>query len=322
MRFTLQRALTAAACAVGLLAITACAPKSYAVKAPTPSESRYEAVSAPVSTLSLVDSRGGALFSQGTLPVTLLLEGSPIDPMAFLERHLQAEFDARGLPVQVGKAADGYPQVDVRTFRMQNHRTNGYTPFITFTYISADVRTAAGSKRVGVFVKRGKVPVWSFDEIVQPTLNEPLSLAIKELASKLSRELYGARVSDAEVDRLLARLQTRNGASYLDAYALGFGNNAKAVPALVQMTRDEDEYVRIAAISSLGILQAQDQLPLLKSIYADAKLWQDRAMAIKAIGDLGTPEARAFLEEQAERWRSQEPGKESTWTSQVIALYL
>lgn len=322
MHSTLQRTL-AAACAVGFLALAACAPKTYAVKAPTPSDARYESVSAPASTLSLVDSRGGGhAFSEGTLPATLMVDGSAIDPMAFLNRHLQAEFDARGLPVQVGTGTDKYPQVEIQTFRMQNHRTNGYTPFITFTFVSADIRTAAGSKRVGVFVKRGKVPVWSFDEIVQPTLNEPLSLAVKELASKISRELYGARASDADVDRILARLETRGDDSYLDVYALGFSNNAKAVPALVQMTKEPDEYVRIAAISSLGILQAQDQLPLLKSIYGDAKLWQDRAMAIKAIGDLGTPEARAFLEEQAAHWRGQKTDKESTWTSQVISLYL
>ena len=143
MHFTLQRTLAAAACAVGLLALTACAPKTYAVKAPTPSDARYESVAAPASTLTLVDGRGGGqVFSEGTLPVTLQLEGSPIDPMAFLNRHLQAEFNARGLPVQVGTGPGSYPQVEVKTFRMQNHRTNAYTPFITFTFISADIRTA------------------------------------------------------------------------------------------------------------------------------------------------------------------------------------
>ena len=32
---------------------------------------------------------------------------------------------------------------------MQNMRTNAYTPFITLTYISADVETAGGAKRIG-----------------------------------------------------------------------------------------------------------------------------------------------------------------------------
>ena len=87
------------------------------------------------------------------------------------------------------------------------------------------------------------------------------------------------------------------------------------------LAKDDDEYVRIAAISSLGTLGANDQLELLKSIATGSNLWQDRAMALKAIGDLGSPEAQAYLNEQ--RTALQAKGdKEATWSMQVINLYM
>ena len=44
-------------------------------------------------------------------------------------------------------------------------------------------------------------------------------------------------------------------------------------------------------------------------------------MAIKAIGDLGTVESKAFLAAQASFWETQK-GLEADWTLQVIRLYL
>ncbi|TDM09617.1 MAG: hypothetical protein C4K60_10360 [Ideonella sp. MAG2] len=50
-------------------------------------------------------------------------------------------------------------------------------------------------------------------------------------------------------------------------------------------------------------------------------LWQDRAMALKAIGDLGHPEAKAYIQQQ---WKAYEllSDKESTWNKAILALYL
>ncbi|QWP77420.1 HEAT repeat domain-containing protein [Lysobacter sp. K5869] len=307
------------------LSLAACAPKSYVVKSPVPSQVRYAAAPAQAERIALQDNRAAAerAFLTGTLASTLMVESAPLDPAAFLAKNLQAELNARGIPAQVGAGeASAFPRIDLKTFRIQNHRQNAYSPYVTFTYLSADVETAAGKQRVGVFVKRGKVPVWSFDEIIEPTLNQPLSLAVKELAAKVANQLYGARADDAAVAALTAKIAQRSDDSYLDVYALGFANNPKAIDTLVGLTRDEDEYVRIAAISSLGNLRAQGQFDLLKSIYSDAKIWQDRAMAIKAIGDLDTPQSKAFLTEQMAHWKSQPAGKEPSWTMQVIALYL
>ena len=50
---------------------------------------------------------------------------------------------------------------------------------MTLTFLSVDLETADSKKRIGVFIKRGKVPVMSFEEVVEPTFNQPLSLAVR-----------------------------------------------------------------------------------------------------------------------------------------------
>jgi hypothetical protein len=313
-----------ATCVAMLVLLAGCAPKSYSVRHPVPSENLVFGTAPPATAITLVDARAPSdrVFSSGVLPASLTVEGAPLDPTGYLARNLQAELVSRGLQTQVGNAGDALPKLEMTTFRVQNHRANGFSPFVTLTFLGGDLVTPAGKQRLGVFVKRGKVPVWSFDEVIEPTFNQPLSLATKELAAKIAARLHGARSSDADVDRLTAKIATRGDDSYLDVYALGFTNNPKAVAPLAGLARDPDEYVRLAAISSLGTLGANDQLDLLKSIYRDGNLWQDRAMALKAIGDLDSTEADAFLAEQQAALQAKTGDKEADWTLQIVRLYL
>lgn len=316
----------AALCVAAVL--SACAPASYMVKAPTPSGITGTAKVPANATLTVVDQRKGADrdFSTGVLPGGLNTAAGPIQPVGFLAEHLQAELASRGVAVKIANGTEAQPGLYLQTFRMVNHRSNGFSPFITFTYLSADVDTPAGKKRVAAFVKRGKVPVWSFDEVVEPTFNQPLSLAVKELASKIAAQAYGWRASDAQVGGLLKKIEDSPklaGDAYLDVYALGFSNNPMAVKRIVELTRHEDEYVRLAAISSVGNLGAKDQFATLKALYEGrTAVWQDRAMAIKAIGDLDTPESRSFLSTELKRWEEAKSDKEALWTAQVIRLFL
>lgn len=311
-----------AALGASLLLLAACAPSGYAVRAPQPSTVAYAPVAADRGTLTVQYPQSGVPFMSGTLASALMLDGKSLEPTAFLVKSLQDELAARGVPVNVEGQGNGLPRLDVRSFRMQNHRASGYSPYVTFTFLSADLQTAAGPKRIGVFVKRGKVPVWSFAEVVEPTLNEPLSVAVKELASKVARELYAAQAPDAAVDTLVAKIDASKEDDYLDVYALGFTNNPRAVPALVRLTKATPEYVRLAAISSLGTMRAADQFDYLKTLYRDANLWQDRAMALKAIGDLDTADGRAFLSQERERLREKAGDREAQWMVDLIGLYV
>lgn len=307
-----------------VLTLAACAPSGYMVSSPSPSGLKFEAAPPPRANLSLVDRRTDHNFSTGRLPAQLNADNAPIDPPGFLAVHLQSELASRGVPVQVVRGDKGVPRLNLTTFKVINHRATGFSPFVTLTYLGAEFETSSGKRRVGAFIRRGKVPVWSFQEVVEPTFSQPLSLAVKELATKIADQLHGLRGSDKTVDDLAAKVSgSRSSESFLDVHALGFTNNPRAVSTLVALVRDSDEYVRLAAISSLGTLRAISQYNLLKSIYEDRSTpWHDRAMALKAIGDLDTAEGRAFLAQEMQYWQGQGRGNEPQWTLQVIRLYL
>jgi hypothetical protein len=321
-----SRVATGVAC-LATLALAACAPPNYAAKAPAPSGLKYVvSADAPrAAAFSMIDERraDGKIFSSGVLPAEIKIDGTPIDPIPFLARHLQAELASRGLPATVSETSSASPAIRVKHYRMENMRTNAYTPFISLTYLSADVDTPSGVKRLGVFVTRGKTPVWSFEEIIEPTLNQPLSLGVREFASKFSNAVYGLRADDDTVKSLTAKINgARTPETFLDVYALGFTNNPAAVDTLVALTKDSQEYVRQAAISSLGNIGATTQLGLLKSLYQDAQVsWQDHCLALKAIGDLNTDESKAFVAEEARRLGS-DSSKESQVLGRILALYL
>jgi hypothetical protein len=320
------RQVAAAAALLATLVLTGCAPPNYAARAPTPSGLKYVVTgSAPEKAYSVLDERraDGRIFSSGILPAELKIDGAPIDPVPFFATQLQAELASRGLPAQVSHTATAKPAIHLKDYRMENMRTNAYTPFITLTYISADVETGDGSKRIGTFVTRGKTPVWSFEEIVEPTLNQPLALGIQEFASKFANAVYGFRAGDDTVKSLTERINgTRTPNTFLDVYALGFTNNPAAIDTLIGLTKDSQEYVRQAAIASLGNIGATAQLGLLKTIYQDATVsWQDRCIALKSIADLGTAEAREFITGEAKRLGA-DSSKEMQVMSRILSLYL
>ena len=312
---------------VALATLAACAPSSYRVKEPTASALKYEISGTPVAStrLAFVDERrtDERTFSSGTLPAPLTLASGPVDAMQFLSKNVGTELNSRGLKLSTIVGSSGQPLVHVRSFRMLNYRSNGFSPFFTSTYLSADVETPQGPRRIAAFVRRGKVPVWTFTEVIDPTFNQPLSLAVKEFSTKLASALYAYKASDATVKQLVAKANgSPTSDTFLDVYALGFTNNPSAIEPLVALTKSGDEYVRLAAISSLGNLRATSQFGLLKTMYHDAAVSrQDRDMALKAIADLGTPESDAFIRGEVKELGTRSDA-ESQWTSRILALYL
>ena len=261
--------------------------------------------------------------SESKLPIKLSNNGKDLVPDQFLATHLQKEFNARGLPLKFSDQGEG--QFVLEDFQVISHRVSGFSPMVTLSMAEATFTTDQGSYRIQSLVKRAKLPMWTMDEINEPCYNEPLELLVKELTAKINKDLYGYSMSDEVVDALVTKLDGIAGTdrlAYMDVYELGFSNNPKAIEPLVKFTKhDDDDYVRLAAISSLGILGADNQLDYLKSIYQDAKMWQDRAMALKAIGDLGSQEAVSFLKQQKGTWASGS-SDEATWNRKIIELYL
>ncbi|NQZ06464.1 MAG: HEAT repeat domain-containing protein [Algicola sp.] len=313
MKFTLKRIVVAVA---ALVAVSGCAPSSYHINNPSVSNIAYQQKSEQAfSPLTITDNRGNEMFSSGILPAQLKLGSAPLDPISFLTQNTVKELKSRGINMDFTPA--GGIDVTVNKYRMRNYRSNGFSPFITFTMLSADVKTNDGTKRITAFIKRGKVPVWSFEEVIQPTMNEPMGILVKEFSAKLNALLYKHSISDQQVDKLINTVN--NGGNYLDVYQLGFGNNKKAVDELKRLCRSSDEYIRLAAISSLGILGSLESFDFLKALYAKSSNWSDKAMTLKSIGDLDTPEGLQFMKDARKDFQKD---KAKAWSDELLSLYL
>lgn len=330
MRAFANQLKRATAVVVSVFVLSGCAINmKVPVKDPAPSPVAYTKTGAvtPVS-LSFKDDQSpedkGRVLS-GLIPMQMVYKDAAFDAVPWVAQQTAKEMTARGLPVTLAADGKGSTSVLIKRIHIENHRVNGFSPFVTFTSLRADVMTDRGPQRVTSYVKRGKVPVWSFDEIIDPTFNDPLGVLTKEFAAKLNQQLFRQAISDDQVKALISQIQRDGGKSddaYLDVYQLGFGNNPSAVPELVKLSSHANEYVRLAAVSSLGILRATNQMGFLVARYEGADfIWQDRAMALKAIGDMGTPESRAYLQKQKARMEGR-TDKEALWTKEIINLYL
>lgn len=315
---------------MSLLLLSGCALNmKVPIKDPSPSNASHQVEAVKQTALFFKDDQAAsdkAKLLGGTIPMQMVYDNKPFDAIPWIAQHTVKEMAARGLPVTLATEPTAATGVLIKRLHIENYRSNGFSPFVTFTSLRAEVETPQGPRRVTAYIKRGKVPVWSFDEIIDPTYNAPLGLLTKELAAKLNQQLFNSAISDDQVQSLVQKINQSSGAdeggAYLDVYQLGFGNNALAIPELVKYSAHSNEYVRLAAISSLGILKASDQVDFLKKLYASkAGLWQDRAMALKALGDIDTTETRAYLQDQ---WAliQNRTDKEANWTKEILALYL
>jgi HEAT repeats len=297
------------------------------VRNPEPSTSQYVKPSpaAPV-TLYFSDDRpeeNKEALLTGRIPMQLTTPtgDKPFQAATWLAEQTVKEMVARGLPVQLGSDSNGPDTVVIKRIHIENRRVSGFSPFETFTSASADVVTPAGTTRIATFIKRGKVPVWSFNEVIDPTYSDPLGLTAKEFAAKLARILFDAQLTDSQVDALIAKTSGSN-INYRDVYELGFSNNPRAIPQLLSLTANKDDEVHQAAFSSLGILRDTQNFDVMVTAAQNSNSdWEDRAAALKAIADLGTPESVDYL--QKDRTRLQPlTDTESMRSKELIGLYL
>lgn len=310
---------------LSVLLLQGCGPKTFEVKNSDLYATPFSIQDASSSKNSLAfnsqESAGSKSFSHGRLAVNLNLDGNPVEPKEYLQHNVLQELKAKG--IDVSEDATSESVLNIEQFYIRNHRTNGYTPFITFSTFKGSLNFNNQSHDIAVFVKRGKVPVWSFNEVLEPTYNEPLALTSKEVAAKINRVMFGQRISDEQVNELVNKIDAnpKDKKSYLLVYELGFGNNNAAINHLVEFSKYEEEYIRLAAISALGTLQADSQVDHLWSIYNDSTSWQDRAMALKALGDIGTAASMDKLD-VAKSNISNEKKKAKTWFNEILDLYL
>jgi hypothetical protein len=292
---------------------------TVSVQAFEPSSVRYPA-GAPAMKATLADERPSTPeFSHGDQTIYVEFANESTDELAFLGEALRAELSARGIRAEVGKKqAPGALTLRIRQFEIRNH-ASAFGPLVAFASFAADVSDGQKTVRVVGYAKNLKRPVWVMSEVDRPCYTNSLRALVGEVASKINRDFVGASSSDAEVSRLAQAATDPDNAQTVQAtYELGYTNNPRAITTLTQLTKSNLEPQRAAALSGLGLLGAVEQLEMLKDVYINGKTTSDRYTALKAIGDLGTPEALAYLEGA----RQSSDDKAATDIEEIVALYL
>jgi hypothetical protein len=299
-----------------VLVLSGCT-KSFNIKEPSPSSIKYVSSIFDQQNFSLKDLRSGEdkKISVGTLKAELVGMENEIE---FLGENIEKALNSRGIAATY-KSADGDEdfQFNVKKFQIRNHRTSGFSPYYTFTMVSGDLIYQNKRERITAYFKNGKVPVMAFREVEEPCYNVPVSLIVKEISTKINKHVYGLQSSDEKVQKLAQEINaSEEKYNYLKVLELGYTNNPKAIPHLVELINHPDSMIRATAVSSLGMLQAHDQLELLKTFYSTHENTQ-KFMALKSIGDLGTEVSREFLDSIVE---SEDYNDEMI--KEVIDLYL
>ncbi|WP_345974144.1 HEAT repeat domain-containing protein [Sulfurimonas sp. HSL3-7] len=305
-----------------LVFLQACSIK-IPVDSPKPSETSYQdANSSEMKVEFESDLNEDHEVAAGDRTTVFILEHNheKIDAGDFIKSGLQNEIAARKIPLKFVSPADDKLTLD--HFEIITHRATGFSPLVTVSTLKVEMKVGDETKSFVSLIKRAKTPVWSMNEVFEPCYNEATTLLIKEVVAKINQAYFGHKLSDQSVERLKQSIATKahGRSTYMDVYELGFSNNKNSIDYLKTLTTDPDEYIRLAAISGIGTLGEKTQFSFLVSINKNATLWQDRAMALKSIGDLGTKEAYDYLAQRQAFWTGK-TSNEAIWNLKIINLY-
>ena len=286
---------------------------SYSVKDPVPSSIQYNGNVVEPQTLTIVDQRTGNdsvflvkhLGPDGSASDDIDLQIANIeDPIGYFANQLEKELKKRKLPIKcvVGKGSDGELTLVIDRYQIFNQRATAFSPWEACHIFSGAITDGHTEKPIKVYFYNGKVPVWSMTEVEKPCFSIPISIVIKEVASKICREAFGLRSPDEKVEELRGVIDAENKKEDKDPYdrpfwkvlELGYTNNPKAMKPLEKYAQDGDEFFSSCALSAMGVLGAGGQIEFLMQKYKTGS-FNDRYMAAKAIGDVGTQKAIAIL---------------------------
>ena len=95
-------------------------------------------------------------------------------------------------------------------------------------------------------------------------------------------------------EQINMKISTKDYGDFWKVLELGYLNNPGAVEPLIKCAQTGDDFFRACAVSSIGTLGAANNPEFLKKVYKEG-WYNDRYMAVKTMGDLGTTEAREVL---------------------------
>jgi uncharacterized lipoprotein YajG len=283
------------------------------VRDPQPSSFQYDSVSEKKIIIRVVDQRKDPDFYAAYLrdnKSTPKLAGVE-DPIKWFTTALERELTARGIPVQVVAkdppvAAD--ITLNIKVYQIVSHVASGWSPYETYHSFKGEL--TAGDQTQGniiaYFTNSHTINIAPFSgstekklkKYVETLFNLPMSTVVKDVASKINQKIFKYQAGRDKLDKINARIGENIGRDQDEAcypaIELGATNNLDGTPTLVKLADHKDVTVRACALSAIGTLGAHNQLDFLKQKYAQ-RAYIDSFMALKSIGDIGTPAAVDFL---------------------------
>ena len=296
---------------ISALSFSGCSLK-YDLNPPLNSSAAYDQGGKEQRVVYVVDNRVDKEFTKGLtgLQNVKISIGNVDDPVAWLASSLEEEFKSHEIHVQVTSDAEMQDSADailtINRYEIISARSTGFHPYVAYHLLAGNISTQDSSEPVKSYFAFGKVPVWSMDEIQGPCFDMPAAILIKGLAAKVNRYALHYRMSDAQLSELHEHaVEEVNGLtedaylhenSYLAVLELGQSNNGGAEVYLKAFAEHDDVLIRACALSALGMICDERILEYLQEKYKQHNDI-DRFMALKSIGDIGTPAALEFLKE-------------------------
>ncbi len=262
------------------------------------------------------------IISKGNKANVYILEYNKekIKANEYIKLALEKEIKARGIGFNFVNSSNN--KLKLEDFEIISEQ-KPYSPLVTISTVKVRVNIGNTTKTFISMIKRAKMFSNSLEEFIEICYNEPISLLIKEIVAKINKDYFGYKFTDEYIQQLESKILNPENErlTYIDVYELGFSNNLKVVSFLKELTSSNAQYIRLAAISSIGTLGDTTQFNFLVSLNKNSKMWQDRAMALKSIGDLGTEEAYSYLKERKSFWEGKTTN-EALWNLKILNLYL
>jgi len=287
---------------VGLLA--GCSIKhKFTINEPIVSNFKYDLGPKNPVVMKIVDQRTNKTFNVklATLKEVNIDLANGDDPIAWFSQALEKEFAARDIPLKIAdKNTTNPPDIvlTIKKYQIVSRLVTWLSPWESYHSFMGEVTAGSQTCDIRAYFFNGKVYGGSMKEVEEPCYNTPMSILVKEIASKINRCTLHYSVSDGKLAEIQARAEKKIKAQDDDAYRpvleLGNSNNPNAVKALVTFAAIEDRFTRACALSGIGTLGVQDQFEFLKKKYTEY-VEIDKYMALKSIGDLGTPDAINFI---------------------------
>lgn len=295
-----------------LVFVSGCYTNTFVVKEPVVSSLKYNSKDIKPVTLTIVDKRTGddtyfftlqfgfARKVYNEVPFTLV---NMEDPLRFFAKHLEQEFISRGIPVKcvIDKTPTDELTLIIHKYQIKNSRVSGFSTWESFHLFEGTIIANGREKTFKAYFYNGLLPSWTISEIEEPCFSIPESILIKDVASKINRAVFMSSASDEKVDMLVNEIKVgmdkKNEDIFWRVLDLGASNNSRAMTPLKTYAQSgRDEFFKSCALSAIGTLGAEGQLDFLKDRYRTGG-FNDKYMAAKAIGDIGTPEALQVLRE-------------------------